>query len=417
MRARSGRWRERLTPKRVHAPSLDWLNFLVADVRGALGPFVVVYLASEAHWDAATVGLVTSIGGWIGLSAQTPIGAWLDRTPHKRGLLITALVLLSVGAVMVAWWPRFWPVLAANSLMQVVSGVFEPAIAALTLGLCTRETLTRRMGRNAAWSRAGNIVVAVTSGLLAWLVSAEAVFLQVPVIAALTVIAVVSIPKKAVDGRRARGLETGEGHDEGPAGWFAILRSGPMLAFAACSFLYELASAPLLTLVGQMVGQQRPGSGLTFTSGCIIASQFGMLASSILVGRRADAWGARGMLAAGFVLLPVQAVLTMLTTDPGWLLAIQVVGGLGGGFLFALTPIWLADATRGSGRYNLAQGVVATVRALGVTSSAVLGEFVVDRFGYAPAYGVCGGLGIAAAVLIWVALAERGQPAAAPARA
>ncbi|MBN8903422.1 MAG: MFS transporter, partial [Rhodospirillales bacterium] len=175
LRARSGRWRERLTPKRVHAPSLDWLNFLVADVRGALGPFVVVYLASEAHWDAATVGLVTSIGGWIGLSAQTPIGAWLDRTPHKRGLLITALVLLSVGAVMVAWWPRFWPVLAANSLMQVVSGVFEPAIAALTLGLCTRETLTRRMGRNAAWSRAGNIVVAVTSGLLAWLVSAEAV--------------------------------------------------------------------------------------------------------------------------------------------------------------------------------------------------------------------------------------------------
>lgn len=411
LRTRSSQLRDRLTPKRLHAPSLDWLNFLVADVRGALGPFVVVYLASEAHWDVATVGLVTSIGGWIGLATQTPIGAWLDRTPHKRGMLIVALVLLSVGAMLVAWWPRFWPVLAANTLMQVVSGVFEPAIAALTLGLCTRETLTRRMGRNAAWSRAGNVVVAVTSGLLAWLVSAEAVFLQVPVIAVLTVIAVVSIPKRAVDGRRARGLDSGEGQDAGPTSWFGVLRSGPMLAFAACSFLYELASAPLLTLVGQMVGQQRPGSGLTFTSGCIIASQLGMLASSILVGRRADAWGPRVMLAVGFALLPVQAVLTMLTTEPAWLLAIQVVGGVGGGFLFALTPIWLADATRGSGRYNLTQGVMATLRALGVTSSAVLSEFMVHRFGYAPTYGFCGVLGLAAAVLVWVALAERGQPA------
>ena len=47
-RERSQRVRERFIPKRVHAPSLDWLNFLVADVRGALGPFVVVYLLRVA---------------------------------------------------------------------------------------------------------------------------------------------------------------------------------------------------------------------------------------------------------------------------------------------------------------------------------------------------------------------------------
>jgi hypothetical protein len=31
--------------------SLDWLNFLLADVRGGLGPYVSVYLLTEAHWD------------------------------------------------------------------------------------------------------------------------------------------------------------------------------------------------------------------------------------------------------------------------------------------------------------------------------------------------------------------------------
>ena len=39
---------------------------------------------------------------------------------------------------------------------EVVSDVFEPAIAAPTVGLYTRDVLTARTGRNAAWSRIGN---------------------------------------------------------------------------------------------------------------------------------------------------------------------------------------------------------------------------------------------------------------------
>ena len=30
--------------------SLDLLNFLLADVRGALGPFLNVFLVTEQHW-------------------------------------------------------------------------------------------------------------------------------------------------------------------------------------------------------------------------------------------------------------------------------------------------------------------------------------------------------------------------------
>ncbi len=194
VRTRGVRVRERLTPQHLHAPSLDWLNFLVADVRGGLGPYVIVYLVLHQGWTPTAVGLVTSVGGWLGLAAQTPIGAWLDRTDHKRGALLWALLVLAAGALVIGWVPRFWPVLLANGAMQVVSGVFEPAVAALTVGLCAREALTARMGRNAAWSRAGNLVVAIVSGLLAWFVSAEAVFLQVPLIAALTAFAAMTIP-------------------------------------------------------------------------------------------------------------------------------------------------------------------------------------------------------------------------------
>src|SRR5581483_4070027 len=180
IRERAGRFRERLRPQNVRAPSLDALNFLVADVRGALGPYVTVYLVADLHWAVATVGLVTTLGGWLGLVAQTPLGWILDSTRRKRGFLLIALLVLGIGAATIALWPAFVPVLIANACMQIVSGVFEPAIAALTVGLCAREALTRRMGRNAAFERLGNLAVAGASAALGIIFSPRAVFLQVP---------------------------------------------------------------------------------------------------------------------------------------------------------------------------------------------------------------------------------------------
>jgi MFS family permease len=176
--------------------------------------------------------------------------------------------------------------------------------------------------------------------------------------------------------------------------------------FAVCSFLYELADAPLLTLVGQKLGTDKPGAGLVLTSALIVSAQLGMLAASILVGKRGDALGHRLLMAVGFALLPAQAVLTVLYSAPSWLIAVQLFGGFGTGLFAGLTPIWLADATRGSGRYNLSQGVMAAMRALGATSSALLSELMVEHVGYAEAYFGCGTIGLVAAVLLWFGLPE-----------
>jgi MFS family permease len=407
IRERSGRVRDRLRPQNLHAPSLDWLNFLIADVRGGLGPYVIVFLTTDQGWTLTMAGVVSTVGGWLGLATQTPIGAWLDRANRKRAAMLWALLALSAGAIVIAWFPSFWPVLLAYGAMQVVSGVFEPAVAALTVGLCTREVLTARISRNAAWSRAGNIAAAVSSALVAWLVSARAVFLQVPVTAALTAIAAMTIPYAKVDLRRARGLEPGDGHKEPPQGWTTLMRSRPLLMFAACSFLYELANAPLLTLVAQKLGSDRPGEGLMLTSALIIASQAGMLVASILVGKRADSLGYRSLMAVGFAMLPVQAMLTTVSGEASYLIALQVFGGLGTGVFVALTPIWLADATRGTGHYNLSQGAMATMRGLGATTSGLMGELMVEHIGYAAAFLGCGVIGAMAATLLWFGLPER----------
>src|SRR5207244_1540121 len=97
--------------------SLDALNFLLADVRGALGPFLNVFLVTQQHWSQSAVGLVTAIGGWLGLAVQTPVGAAIDTTHAKRGLIVAALIVLAAGATTICLAPVFWPVLIANSLM------------------------------------------------------------------------------------------------------------------------------------------------------------------------------------------------------------------------------------------------------------------------------------------------------------
>jgi hypothetical protein len=54
------------TGHRFRPASLDALNFLLSDVRGALGPYLNVFLVTRQHWSQTEVGLVTAVGGWLG---------------------------------------------------------------------------------------------------------------------------------------------------------------------------------------------------------------------------------------------------------------------------------------------------------------------------------------------------------------
>ena len=99
---------------RFRPASLDALNFLLADVRGALGPYLNVFLVSQQHWSQSAVGLVTAISGLLGLAVQTPIGAAIDATRAKRALIVAALGVLAAAAVTIYLVPYFWHVLVAN---------------------------------------------------------------------------------------------------------------------------------------------------------------------------------------------------------------------------------------------------------------------------------------------------------------
>ncbi len=389
--------------------SLDAVNFLLADVRGALGPYLNVFLVTQRHWSQTEVGWVTTISGLLGLVAQTPAGAMIDSTRRKRGVVVVALVVLALGAATIFAAPVFWPVLLANTLMAVVGDVFGPAVAALTLGLYARQRLARRMGRNSAFDHAGNVAIAVAAGAVGYVFSQRAVFLMVPVFAMLAAAATLSIPGRAIDQDLARGLDDGgdtaEG-GQGPSGIRALLRSRPLVVFALCAMLFHFANAALLPLVGQKLAQSHPALATAMMSSCIVAAQLIMLPVALVVGRTADRVGRKPILLLGFAVLPVRAVLYTLSDSAPWLIGVQLLDGVGAGIFGAITPLVIADLMRGTGRYNLAQGAVATTQGVGASLSGLAAGIIVDHLGYSAAFLASGAAACVALAALFFAMPE-----------
>ena len=389
--------------------SLDAVNFLLADVRGALGPYLNVFLITQQHWSQTEVGWVTTIGGLIGLAAQTPAGAIIDTTRRKREAVVLALIALGIGAVIIFAAPSFWPVLVANTGMAVVGDVFGPAVAAVTLGLYARKRLASRMGRNAAFDHAGNVAIAAVAGGVGYLFSQRAVFLMVPVFAVLASLAMLSIPRSAIDQDRARGLGEGEAKPEGgqaPSGTLTLLGCKPLVVFALCAMLFHFANAPLLPLVGQKLAQSYPAWATAMMSSCIIAAQLIMFPVALAVGHTADRFGRKPILLAGFAVLPIRAVLYTFSDSAPWLIAVQLLDGVGAGIFGAITPLVIADLMRGTGRYNLAQGAVATAQGAGASLSGLAAGVIVDHFGYSTAFLTFGAAACAALAALFFAMPE-----------
>lgn len=397
--------------RRFNSLSLDALNFLLADVRGALGPFLNVFLVSQQHWSLSQVGVVTTTGGLLGLVLQTPIGAAIDETRAKRGAIIFALIVLAASAVVIFALPTFWPVLIANSVVAVVGDVFGPAVAALTLGLYARNQLARRMGRNSALDHAGNIAIAVVAGAVGYLFSQRAVFLLVPVFAVLCCIAVLSIPPDAIDYNRARDLEDGSDPREGGiAGYSVLFRTRPLVIFGVCVMLFHFANAPLLPLVGQKLASAFPQTATAMMSSCIVAAQLVMVPMALLVGRTADSWGRKPLFLIGFGILPIRAALYPLSDSSAWLIGVQLLDGVGAGIYGALMPLVVADIMRGTGRYNLALGAIATMHGIGASLSGLASGIVVDTFGYSVGFLSLGAVAALALIVFAIAMPETAKP-------
>lgn len=387
--------------------SLDGLNFFLADVRDGLGPYLAIYLLAVHHWEPASIGLVMTLAGIAALVAQTPAGALIDRTHSKRAVIAIAALLVTGSCLLLPFVTSFSLVALTQATSAVASSIFAPAICAISLGITGPRAFTRRTGRNETFNHAGNACAALLAGGFAYLFGPVAVFYLMAAMALGSVIAISFVSANAIDHDIARGFDTGDAaHAKQPSGLSVLLTNQPLLLFAICCALFHLANAAMLTLVSQKLAQIDLQMATPLTSACIVAAQVVMVPAALLVGAKADIWGRKPLLIAGFLILPLRGVLYTLSNDPYWLVAVQMLDGVGAGIFGALFPVVVKDLTRGTGHFNISLGALSTVFGLGAALSNGLAGIVVQEAGYSAAFLTLAGIAAVALLLLWVAMPE-----------
>jgi predicted MFS family arabinose efflux permease len=251
-----------------------------------------------------------------------------------------------------------------------------------------RGELPLRLGRNAAFDRAGNLFIAGVAGVVGWWFGQRTVFYLVPIFAVFFLFALSAIPAKAIDGARARGFDHADTTVGGiaPAGWRALLETRPLLVLAIAIALFHFANAPMLPLLGQKLALAHKGEETLLTSASIATAQCVMIPTALLVGRFVGQLGRKPLLLTAFAALPLRGVLFTLSDDRGFLIAVQVLDGIAAGAMDALLPLLLADIMRGTGRYSLSRGFVGTIQGIGGSLSNVVAGSIVVWAGYDPAF-------------------------------
>ena len=388
--------------KRNRTP-LDALNFLLADVTDGLNPFLGMYLLSSQHWNKGRIGVVLSLSGIANVVARAPFGMLIDRTHHKRLLMIIATGVIGVCAIGLSQFHSF-PVVAGLQIIIGTAGGMYAAIPAITLGIVGQKAFARRTGRNEAFNHAGNTFTAALSGGLGSLLAPVAVLWGIAGLAVASILAALGLHEQDIDHATARGGT--ENQLTGAAGFKRLLSNRPFLVFCALLTLFQFANTGMLPLLAEKLAGKDSDKASALIAACIVVAQMVMVPTAIITGRKADKWGRKPLLLMAFAVLPLRGLLYTFATTDTQSIAIQVLDGFAAGIFFVIYLIITDDLTRGTGTYNLAVGIVSAAFGLGQALSNLAAGAYADAFGYTATFLSMAGCGAIAFIMLWRLMPE-----------
>ena len=371
---------------------LDGINFLMADVRDGLGPYLSVYLKGSQHWGAGSIGVAMAASSIAAALCQVPAGLLVDGARAKRLLIAASGLLVAVGCLTIVFFPRFVTVIAAQAMLGAASAIIPPAIAALSLGLVGRRLLDARISRNEGFNHGGNFVAAGLAGVLGQYVGYDWLFYLVCAFAVASACVVGMIVPGEIDHDRARGGED-HGRDGKPIPFRELLARRDLRIFLVSVVLFHFGNAAMLPMAGQVLAQRHPGEDTLALSACIIVAQLVMVGVAWAVGRAsARGVGRKPVFLLAYAVLPVRGILFSFTTSPYGVVGIQVLDGVAAGIFGVVSVLIASDLMRGTGRFNLAQGLTALAVGIGAALSNLTGGYVVQWFGYPAGFLTLAGL-------------------------
>jgi hypothetical protein len=337
-----------------------------------------------------------------------PGGALVDAARSERVLAGFGVLAIAVSAVVIGVWPVFATVLAAKVLHSAASCVLGPAIGAISLGMVGHAAVAERLGRNARFASIGAAVAAAGMGAAGYLISNQAVFFVTAALCLPTLVSLWLIGAGQVDPERAHGGKAARHPGDPTATFRSLLRNRPLMIFAGCVALFHLANAAMLPLTASVITMRSSDWAVALVGACILAPQLVVAAFAPWVGRQAVLRGRLPLLLLGFGALPVRGVLLAFVQTPEMLVAVQLLDGISAAVLGVLVPLIAADVTRGTGHFNLAQGVTGTAVGIGASLSTTLAGYAWDYFGIVPAFLGLAGVAAAGFIVVLAFMPETG---------
>lgn len=371
--------------------ALDCLNFFLGPVRGGAGTYVAYYFAAMRHFDAASIGMMLGIMSVSLAASQIPCGALIDRIARRQEITAAALGILVIAWTAMIFNPSLQMVLTAQLLVGTVCGVFAPVVASLTLGLVGYEHLDRRVGRNAAFANAGNVVIALLIATLTQffggstplcLLAGSALFAGISVMA----IRNSDMKLELLQASSVRG-GTKSKLRELLAGVELLCKKPAARIFALVAVLYTFANASMLPLMVQFISRQSITQTAIELPTALLLTEFVMIPAAWFASRHAWA-GRKPLLALSFFTLIVRGASFAFVKDPTWLVGLQLFDGISSGIFTVLMTLVLADLTRGTGRLSSSVAALAMLISLMNAASEYACGVFANTVGFGTAFSL-----------------------------
>jgi MFS family permease len=395
-------------PSAESLQALDRLNAFLAALLMGFGPFLAACLADRG-WMPANIGLVLTASGLAGLLLQAPAGDLIDMARSKRALVATGTAALIFAALIFGVRSDFPSVFAAAVVQGMAGTVLGPGIAAISLGLVGHDALAERLGRNQRFASIGGLAAAGLMGVIGYLLSTRDIFFVTAALGLPVLLALTKIRAADIHFGRSCGASNHDSPHPYRASRAILFKDRRLLTFAVCLFLFQVANASMLPLIGEALVQAQGRRSSLVISALVVVPQLLVAVLAPWVGRTANSWGRRPLLLIGLGVVPIRSALLAFTADPALLVLIQVLDGVTGAVLGVLTALVIADITQGTGRFNLAQGLIGTLSGLGASLSTSVWGLVAERFGY-----MVGFLGVTTVALTAVAVLSVFMPETNP---
>jgi hypothetical protein len=226
-------------------------------------------------------------------------------------------------------------------------------MAAISLGLVGHAAFGERLGRNARYASIGAGLSAAAMAACGHMLSAQSVFL---VTAALILPALLALSRiRSDDVIGPVGPAMVEPRDSSAAGftWGDLLKNRPLIAFAACILLFQLANAAMLPLMGGVMAKQASEWATLAIGACLIVPQLVVAGFSPWIGRQSAHWGRRPLLVVAFAAVALRGLIFAVASHPYAIIAAQLLDGVSAAVIGIMLPLVVADVSRRTGRFNL----------------------------------------------------------------